>query len=67
MGAAQLQRQVRNLQERNAALREQMRTTKGVKTDAKKTAAYAKEFRPAVLFSSARREGQPIDNRCRRA
>lgn len=43
-GTAQLQRQIKNLRERNAALKEQMRTTKGVKTDAKKTAAYAKEL-----------------------
>lgn len=43
-GTAQLQRQVKNLQERNAELKEQLRTTKGVRTDQKKTAAYAREI-----------------------
>lgn len=43
-GASALQRQVQNLQERNQYLKEQMKVSKGVKTDRKKTAAYAKDM-----------------------
>ena len=43
-GASALQRQVQNLQERNQYLKEQMKVTKGVKTDRKKTAVYAKDM-----------------------
>ena len=43
-GASALQRQVQNLQERNQYLKEQMKVSKGVKTDRKKTAVYAKDM-----------------------
>lgn len=43
-GTSQLQRQVQNLQERNAYLKEQMRRSKSIKTDRKKTASYAKQL-----------------------
>ena len=43
-GTSQLQRQVQNLQERNAYLKEQMKRSTSIKTDRKKTAAYAKRL-----------------------
>lgn len=43
-GTSQLQRQVQNLQERNAYLKEQMKRSTSIKTDRKKTAAYAKQL-----------------------
>ena len=43
-GTSQLQRQIQNLQERNAYLKEQMRRSKSIKTDRKKTASYAKQL-----------------------
>lgn len=43
-GTSALQRQVQNLQERNQYLKEQMKVSKGVKTDRKKTAVYAKDM-----------------------
>lgn len=46
-GTSQLQRQVQNLQERNEYLKEQMRRSKSIKTDRKKTAAYAKQLAQA--------------------
>lgn len=46
-GTSQLQRQVQNLQERNAYLKEQMKRSTSIKTDRKKTAAYAKQLAQA--------------------
>lgn len=43
-GTSQLQRQVQNLQERNKYLKEQLKRSKSIKTDRKKTAAYAKRL-----------------------
>lgn len=43
-GTSQLQRQVQNLQERNAYLKEQMKRSTSIKTDRKKTTAYAKQL-----------------------
>lgn len=43
-GTSQLQRQVQNLQERNAYLKEQMKRSTSIKTDRKKTATYAKRL-----------------------
>lgn len=43
-GTSALRRQVQNLQERNQYLKEQMKVSKGVKTDRKKTAVYAKDM-----------------------
>ena len=43
-GTSQLQRQVQNLQERNEYLKEQMKRSKSIKTDRKKTSAYAKRL-----------------------
>lgn len=43
-GTSRLQRQVQNLQERNVYLKEQMKRSTSIKTDRKKTAAYAKQL-----------------------
>ena len=43
-GTSQLQRQVQNLEERNRYLQEQMKRTKGIKTDRKKTASFARDL-----------------------
>lgn len=43
-GTGQLQRQVQNLEERNRYLQEQLKRTKGIKTDRKKTASFARNL-----------------------
>lgn len=43
-GTSQLQHQVQNLEERNRYLQEQLKRTKGIKTDRKKTASFARNL-----------------------
>ena len=43
-GTSQLQRQVQNLEERNRYLQEQLKRTKGIKADRKKTASFARNL-----------------------
>lgn len=43
-GTGQLQRQVQNLEERNRYLQEQLKRTKGIKTDRKKTTSFARNL-----------------------